>query len=143
MSIKILAQSSIRPGGSETEAALKTVSIESDAAGLFSHELMGSITIGEVKEVEGGVTINFHFNDCFRTDAWLNGNETTSFLSKTLGQIVETDMRIPPEFPEKVILTDVFLRRGGPSMELSIMKKPDSLGGCWEELSKIQISLSQ
>ena len=144
MSIKILAQSSIRPGSSETEATADTVIIEPDATGLFSHELMGSITIGAVKEVENGVTVNFIFGGWCSTDAWLNGDKTTSFLFKALDQIVENGSIIPPEFPERVTLADVSLRKGGsPSMELSIMKKPYSSGDCWEELSKIQISFSQ
>lgn len=139
MPIQILAQSSIRPGSPEAEATAETVIIEPDLTGLFSHELMGSITIGGVQEVEGGVTINFHFNDGFCTDAWPNGEKTASFLFKALDQIVEVDGKIPLGFPERATLDNVFLRQGGPSMELSIMKKTDPLTDNWEELSKIKI----
>jgi len=143
MPIQILAQSSIRSSGPEIEAAAETVSIKPDAAGFFSHELMGPITIGEVKKANDGVTINFHFNDCFCTDAWPNGEKTTSFLFKALDQIVEVGGKIPPEFPKRVTLDNVFLRQGGPPMELSIMKKTNHLDDDWKELSKITISLSQ
>ncbi len=143
MSIRVCVQSAIKSGSAESEARTEEVIIEPDNNGVFTHPLLGSITIGAVKEVENGATVNFIFGGWCSTDAWLNGDKTTSFLFKALDQIVEADSRIPPEFPERVTLADVFLRKGGgPSMELSIMKKPYSSGGCWEELSKIQISFS-
>ncbi len=143
MSIRVCAQSAIKSGSAESEARTEEVIIEPDNNGVFTHPLLGSITIGAIKEVNGGVTVNFIFNGLCSTDAWLNGDQASSFLFKALDQIVEAGGRVPPEFPERVTLTDVFLRQGGPSLELNVMKKPDSSGGCWEELSKIQISFAQ
>lgn len=143
MPIKIIAQPAIS-SRLETETTAETVTIEPGANGNFSHKLLGPMTIEAVKEVEDGATINIHFGGLFNTDVWPCGDQSGSFLLKALAQAVTKAYaaggKLPPEFPQSVTLTDVFLRKGNTPMELSIMTKPAGSDGPWQKLSDIQLS---
>ena len=144
MPIRIIAQpfTSCRP---ETEPTAETVTIiEPDANGDFSHKLLGSITLREVKEVEDGVIVSVRFRASGKYDAWRAGDPTSSLYLQALRQIVFSAhgnrLNLPPKFPQRVTLANVFLRTGGPALDLSIMKKTDGSSDPWQKLSDIQLS---
>ena len=138
MPIKIVAQLSTGSGSPELEAGAEEVIIETDESGVFSHPLLGSMTLEAVQEVVDGAKVNFCFNDNLGTDAWPCGDKSGSLLFQALAQMVTVKGKIPAEFPKRAILAGVFIRRGSPPMELSILERGSS-----REISQVEISFSE
>ena len=145
MPISLIAQSPTTSSSHEKEPTPKPVALKPDENGVFSHVLLGGITLDKVEEVKDGATITIHFGDFGTFDIWPCGNQKGSFLVQAVFQEAEcanaNGGQFPLDFPKTIDLTKAFLRQDTPPQQLSIMQQnPD---GSWQELSKVELSYSQ